>query len=41
VLVMQAGKIVETATPQMLFNHPRHELTKELLAARLPEPQAE
>ena len=38
VMVMEAGKIVEEASPQTLFSDPQHALTKELLAARLPEP---
>jgi peptide/nickel transport system ATP-binding protein len=37
VLVMQAGTIVEEGTPGELFEAPKHELTRALLAARLPE----
>ncbi|KKB08400.1 hypothetical protein VE25_18940 [Devosia geojensis] len=37
VLVMQAGKIVEEGRPGELFVHPRHEMTRALVAARLPE----
>ncbi|GLQ53027.1 dipeptide ABC transporter ATP-binding protein [Devosia nitrariae] len=36
VLVMQAGRIVEEGKPAELFTNPRHEMTRELVAARLP-----
>jgi peptide/nickel transport system ATP-binding protein len=37
VLVMQAGRIIEEGTPEALFAAPKHELTRELVEARLPE----
>jgi len=37
VLVMEAGKIVEEGEPEALFAQPRHRLTQELMAARLPD----
>ncbi|WP_297107396.1 ABC transporter ATP-binding protein [uncultured Devosia sp.] len=37
VLVMEKGRIVEEGTPETLFAHPEHPLTKALMAARLPE----
>ena len=37
VLVMDAGRIVETGTPAQLLNSPQHEMTKRLVAAALPE----
>lgn len=37
VLVMDKGEIVESGTPDELFSHPQHELTKALMAARLPD----
>lgn len=37
VLVMEAGRIVEEAVPERLFHHPQHQLTQDLLAARLPD----
>ncbi|MCC7516128.1 MAG: ABC transporter ATP-binding protein [Pseudomonadales bacterium] len=35
VLVMHQGRIVETATPQQLFQQPQHEATRALLSAML------
>jgi peptide/nickel transport system ATP-binding protein len=37
VLVMQAGKIIEEGPPAQLFGDPQHQLTRDLVAARLPE----
>jgi peptide/nickel transport system ATP-binding protein len=37
VLVMEAGRIVEEGRPGEIFAHPQHRLTRELVAARLPE----
>ena len=37
VLVMEAGRIVEEGRPGEIFVHPQHRLTRELVAARLPE----
>jgi peptide/nickel transport system ATP-binding protein len=36
VLVMEAGRIVEEGQPDALFARPRHEMTRALVAARLP-----
>ncbi|MFK7940464.1 MAG: ABC transporter ATP-binding protein [Roseovarius sp.] len=33
VMVMQAGQIVETGTPEQVFAHPQHDYTKALIAA--------
>jgi len=35
IIIMQSGKIVEKANPYDIFNNPKHQLTKDLLAARL------
>ncbi len=37
VLVMEAGSIVEEGAPAAIFSDPKHRLTQELVAARLPE----
>jgi len=37
VMVMDKGRIIETGTPAQLLEKPQHELTKELIAAGLPE----
>jgi peptide/nickel transport system ATP-binding protein len=37
VLVMEAGRIVEQGSPEHLFAHPEHRLTRALMEARLPE----
>jgi peptide/nickel transport system ATP-binding protein len=37
VMVLDHGRIVETGTPAQLLDHPQHALTKELIAAGLPE----
>jgi peptide/nickel transport system ATP-binding protein len=37
VLVMEAGKIVEEGAPEQIFAAPQHELTRSLVAARLPD----
>ena len=37
VLVMEAGRIVEEGKPQEIFARPQHRLTRDLMAARLPE----
>jgi len=37
ILVMEAGRIVEEGTPETLFAQPQHRLTRELVAARLPD----
>ena len=31
--VMRRGRIVETGTPDEIFDHPEHEYTRELLSA--------
>jgi peptide/nickel transport system ATP-binding protein len=37
VMVMDKGRIIETGTPAQLLEKPQHALTKELIAAGLPE----
>jgi peptide/nickel transport system ATP-binding protein len=37
VLVMDAGRIVEEGRPNEIFSNPQHKLTRDLMAARLPE----
>ena len=37
VLVMEAGRIVEEGSPETIFAQPQHRLTRELMAARLPD----
>ncbi|KKC33214.1 dipeptide ABC transporter ATP-binding protein [Devosia psychrophila] len=37
VLVMEAGKIVEEGRPEQIFAAPQHRLTRDLVAARLPD----
>jgi len=37
VMVMNHGEIVEMGTPTQIFDHPQHELTQELIGARLPD----
>ncbi|NGP17340.1 dipeptide ABC transporter ATP-binding protein [Devosia aurantiaca] len=37
VLVMEAGRIIEQGRPNDLFARPQHELTRALMAARLPD----
>ncbi|WP_375449837.1 dipeptide ABC transporter ATP-binding protein [uncultured Devosia sp.] len=37
VLVMEAGRIVEEGKPSEIFSRPQHQLTRDLVAARLPE----
>ena len=37
VLVMEAGRIVEEGRPAQIFANPQHQLTRDLVAARLPE----
>jgi len=37
VLVMEAGEIVEEGKPEQIFAAPQHRLTRDLVAARLPE----
>jgi peptide/nickel transport system ATP-binding protein len=37
VLVMEAGRIVEEGKPAQIFAKPQHPLTRDLVAARLPE----
>ncbi len=36
-MVIDKGKIVETNTPPLLLNSPEQPITKQLVAARLPE----
>ncbi|GLQ10885.1 ABC transporter ATP-binding protein [Devosia yakushimensis] len=37
VLVMESGRIVEEGSPETIFAEPQHRLTRELMAARLPD----
>ena len=37
VLVMEAGRIVEEGRPEQIFAEPQHRLTRDLMAARLPD----
>src|SRR5690606_19783272 len=37
VLVMDAGRIVEEGKPEQIFAEPQHRLTRDLMAARLPD----
>lgn len=37
VLVMEAGRIVEEGKPDAIFSDPQHRMTRDLVAARLPE----
>lgn len=37
VLVMEAGRLVEEGSPETIFSEPQHRLTRELMAARLPD----
>ncbi|WP_193336837.1 dipeptide ABC transporter ATP-binding protein [Devosia beringensis] len=37
VLVMEAGKIIEEGKPAQIFAQPQHPLTRDLVAARLPD----
>ena len=37
VLVMEAGRIIEEGKPEQIFANPQHKLTRDLVAARLPE----
>jgi peptide/nickel transport system ATP-binding protein len=37
VLVMEKGQIVEEGSPEAIFDQPQHRLTRDLVAARLPD----
>jgi peptide/nickel transport system ATP-binding protein len=37
VLVMDKGRVIETATPAQLLEKPQHPLTQQLVAAQLPD----
>jgi peptide/nickel transport system ATP-binding protein len=37
ILVMQAGQIIEQGTPAEIFANPQQQLTRDLMAARLPD----
>ena len=37
VLVMEAGRIIEEGKPEQIFTNPQHKLTRDLVAARLPD----